>query len=116
LALDKPLGALDALTRIEMQRLLEAVWLRERFTAILVTHDVAEAAALADRIVLIEEGAVALYVVVGLPRPRIPGSPATAKLAMKILARLLGEDLAARHQPWARTELSSPVPRPSISA
>jgi len=92
LALDEPLGALDALTRIEMQRLLEAVWLRERFTAILVTHDVAEAAALADRIVLIEAGVVALDIEVDLPRPRIPGSPATAKLAAKILARLLGED------------------------
>ena len=43
LALDEPLGALDALTRIEMQPLLEAVWRREGFTALLVTHDVAEA-------------------------------------------------------------------------
>jgi sulfonate transport system ATP-binding protein len=92
LALDEPLGALDALTRIEMQRLLEAVWLRERFTAILVTHDVAEAVALADRIVLIEDGALALDVEVDLPRPRRHGSPETAKLATKILARLLGED------------------------
>jgi sulfonate transport system ATP-binding protein len=92
LALDEPLGALDALTRIEMQRLLEAVWLRERFTAILVTHDVAEAVALADRIVLIEDGALALDVEVDLPRPRRHGSPETAKLTTKILARLLGED------------------------
>ena len=43
LALDEPLGALDALTRIEMQRLVEQVWLANGFTAILVTHDVAEA-------------------------------------------------------------------------
>ena len=40
LALDEPLGALDALTRIEMQRLVEQVWLSNGFTAILVTHDV----------------------------------------------------------------------------
>jgi sulfonate transport system ATP-binding protein len=92
LALDEPLGALDALTRIEMQRLLESVWLRERFTAILVTHDVAEAIALADRIVLIEHGALALDVVVDLPRPRRYGSPEEAKLSAKILARLLGEE------------------------
>ncbi len=59
LALDEPLGALDALTRIEMQQLLEEVWRHERFTAILVTHDVAEAVTLADRILLIEDGAVA---------------------------------------------------------
>ena len=44
------------------------------------------------RIVLIERGVLALDVEVDLPRPRIPGSPATAKLATKILARLLGED------------------------
>src|SRR4029077_12223267 len=43
LALDEPLGALDALTRIEMQRLLEQLWLSNGFTAILVTHDVTEA-------------------------------------------------------------------------
>jgi sulfonate transport system ATP-binding protein len=38
--LDEPLGALDALTRLEMQRLIEEIWLRENFTAVLVTHDV----------------------------------------------------------------------------
>ncbi|MFX8331601.1 ATP-binding cassette domain-containing protein, partial [Acinetobacter baumannii] len=56
LALDEPLGALDALTRIEMQRLLEDVWRAQKFTAILVTHDVAEALTLADRVVMIEAG------------------------------------------------------------
>ncbi len=40
-----------------MQRLLESVWLKDRFTAILVTHDVGEAIALADRILLLERGA-----------------------------------------------------------
>jgi sulfonate transport system ATP-binding protein len=49
LLLDEPLGALDALTRLEMQRLIEEIWLREKFTGILVTHDVEEAVALADR-------------------------------------------------------------------
>jgi len=43
LLLDEPLGALDALTRISMQRLLERVWRDQAFTAVLVTHDVAEA-------------------------------------------------------------------------
>jgi sulfonate transport system ATP-binding protein len=89
LALDEPLGALDALTRIEMQQLLEAVWRRERFTAILVTHDVAEAVALADRIVLIEDGAVALDVAINLTRPRSRGAAEFGALEERILQRLL---------------------------
>ena len=91
LALDEPLGALDALTRIEMQRLLERVWLKERFTAMLVTHDVSEAIALADRIVLIENGAIAMDAPVDLPRPRHRGDPAFGALEARILARLLDE-------------------------
>ena len=89
LALDEPLGALDALTRIEMQRLLETVWLKERFTAILVTHDVGEAIALADRIVLIERGAIAMDVAIDLPRPRHRGDPKGGALEERILDRLL---------------------------
>ena len=57
LLLDEPLGALDALTRIEMHQLIERLWLAQGFTALLVTHDVAEAVALADRVLLIEDAA-----------------------------------------------------------
>ncbi|WP_135549102.1 ATP-binding cassette domain-containing protein [Paenibacillus cymbidii] len=70
LLLDEPLGALDALTRIEMQQLIERLWLEQRFTAILVTHDVSEAVALANRVVLIERGRIALDVRITLDRPR----------------------------------------------
>jgi len=70
LLLDEPLGALDALTRIEMQQLIENLWLRQRFTALLVTHDVAEAVQLADRVILIEQGRIAFDVKITLPRPR----------------------------------------------
>ncbi|MFC4303610.1 ATP-binding cassette domain-containing protein [Cohnella boryungensis] len=70
LLLDEPLGALDALTRIDMQRLIESLWERQRFTAILVTHDVSEAVALADRVVLIEEGKIAMDIKITLDRPR----------------------------------------------
>jgi sulfonate transport system ATP-binding protein len=90
LALDEPLGALDALTRIEMQSLLESAWRREGFTALLVTHDVAEAIALADRIVLLEDGAVALDLDVATSRPRLRGSPEFGRLEETILDRLLG--------------------------
>jgi sulfonate transport system ATP-binding protein len=89
LALDEPLGALDALTRIEMQQLLEIAWRRERFTAILVTHDVGEAVALADRIVLVEDGAVALDVAINLQRPRRRSGAEFGTIVDRILRRLL---------------------------
>lgn len=90
LALDEPLGALDALTRIEMQLLLERIWQQQNFTAVLVTHDVAEAVALADRVVVIDEGRIALDLPIPLARPRHHGSPETARLEGQILDRLFG--------------------------
>lgn len=93
LALDEPLGALDALTRIEMQGLLEGVWRRERFTAILVTHDVAEALRLADRVVMIEDGRITMDTPIMLPRPRRRGSVDLAMLEEWILSRLLRDDV-----------------------
>jgi sulfonate transport system ATP-binding protein len=89
LLLDEPLGALDALTRIEMQSLVESVWRDQGFTAIVVTHDVSEAVALADRILLLEDGLVALDVAVDLPRPRHHGDPRAAVIEGRILERLL---------------------------
>jgi sulfonate transport system ATP-binding protein len=91
LLLDEPLGALDALTRIEMHRLIEGLWLRHRFTALLVTHDVQEAVALADRVILIEDGRIALDERIALARPRSQGDPAFAALEKRILDRVLAE-------------------------
>ena len=70
LLLDEPLGALDALTRLEMQSLIERLWKEQGFTAILVTHDVSEAVQLADRIILLDKGQIAQSFQVNLPRPR----------------------------------------------
>lgn len=92
LALDEPLGALDALTRIEMQQLLERIWLKQKFTAVLVTHDVAEAVALADRVVVIDHGRIALDLDVAVPRPRRHGSAELARLEGRILDQLFGND------------------------
>jgi sulfonate transport system ATP-binding protein len=89
LAFDEPLGALDALTRISMQRLLERVWRDQGFTAILVTHDVAEAVALADRVLVIEDGRIAHDIIVDIPRPRPRGSADLAALEGSILKTLL---------------------------
>lgn len=97
LLLDEPLGALDALTRIEMQQLIERIWQQRHFTALLVTHDVSEAIALADRIILIDEGKIKLDVQVNLPRPRKRGSSAFAELEAKILQELLGLEEEATH-------------------
>jgi len=91
LALDEPLGALDALTRIEMQSLLESVWQEEGFTAVLVTHDVTEAVMLGDRVVLIEDGVVKLEVDVPIARPRRRGSPQVAALEERILSHLFAD-------------------------
>ena len=100
LALDEPLGALDALTRIEMQDLIERVWLEQGFTALLVTHDVAEAVALADRVVVIEDGVIALDRPVPLPRPRRRGSAEIGQIEEQILRRLLKGDA-----PWLQPAL-----------
>jgi sulfonate transport system ATP-binding protein len=89
LLLDEPLGALDALTRIEMHRLIERIWHEHRFTAVLVTHDVSEAVALADRVLLIEDGRIALDQAVDLERPRARGDATYARLEGQVLERLL---------------------------
>ncbi|HUN97663.1 MAG TPA: ATP-binding cassette domain-containing protein [Bradyrhizobium sp.] len=95
LAFDEPLGALDALTRIAMQQLLERVWRDQGFTAILVTHDVTEAVALADRVLVIEQGRIAHDIHVDIVRPRRRGSADLAALEGSILRELLQSDLAS---------------------
>jgi sulfonate transport system ATP-binding protein len=90
LALDEPLGALDALTRIEMQALVERSWAEQGFTAVLVTHDVSEAVILADRILVLDEGLIVEDVLVNLPRPRAHGQPEAAVIEGQVLGRLLG--------------------------
>jgi sulfonate transport system ATP-binding protein len=93
LLLDEPLGALDALTRLEMQNLVESLWKEQGFTAFLVTHEVEEAVYLADRVIVIEEGAISLNLQVTLPRPRNQGSAEFAELKVKILDQILGRQV-----------------------
>ncbi len=89
LLLDEPLGALDALTRIEMQQLIERLWQQHGFTVLLVTHDVSEAVATADRVILIEDGQIGLDLAVDLARPRPHGSAHLAALEAQVLNRVL---------------------------
>ncbi|MFT3850255.1 MAG: ATP-binding cassette domain-containing protein [Propionivibrio sp.] len=103
LLLDEPLGALDALTRIEMQHLIERIWKQHGFTAVLVTHDVKEAALLADRILLIEAGRITFDEHVGLTRPRDSVQHEFAVLEDRVLKRLMTADsLNVRNQAAGR--------------
>ncbi|MFB9924444.1 ABC transporter ATP-binding protein [Amycolatopsis halotolerans] len=70
LLLDEPFGALDALTRLAMHRLVEDLWRTHRPAVLLVTHDVDEALVLADRILVLGEGHIVAEHVLGQPRPR----------------------------------------------
>ncbi|WP_165678357.1 aliphatic sulfonates ABC transporter ATP-binding protein [Metapseudomonas otitidis] len=105
LLLDEPLGALDALTRIEMQQLVERLWQQHGFTVLLVTHDVNEAVAIADRVILIEDGAIGLDLTVDLPRPRTRGSARLAALEAQVLERVLSQPA-----PPPEPEPVSPLP------
>lgn len=105
LLLDEPLGALDALTRIEMQQLIERLWQRHGFTVLLVTHDVAEAVAVADRVILIEDGQIGLDLTIDLPRPRPRASSQLAALEAQVLERVLAQPAQA-----PEPETLSPLP------
>lgn len=89
LLLDEPLGALDALTRLEMQDLIVSLWQEHGFTVLLVTHDVSEAVAMADRVLLIEEGKIGLDLLVDIPRPRRTGSAKLGELEAEVLNRVM---------------------------
>ena len=88
LLLDEPLGALDALTRLDMQSLIERLWIEQGFTTILVTHDVSEAVQLADRIILLDKGHIAHQFKVDLPRPRQKNAR-FAELEQQVLSAVL---------------------------
>ncbi|MFL6141805.1 MAG: ABC transporter ATP-binding protein [Labedaea sp.] len=70
LLLDEPFGALDALTRLAMHRLVEDLWQRHRPAVLLVTHDVDEALLLADRMLILDNGLISAEHALDQPRPR----------------------------------------------
>jgi NitT/TauT family transport system ATP-binding protein len=97
LLMDEPFGALDAMTRDVMHDELERIWRETKSTILFVTHNVREAARLADRIVLLTSrpGRVAAEFVVDVQRPRRIEAPDVSALAGEVTARLRQE--VARH-------------------
>ena len=96
LLMDEPFAALDALTRDEMQRLLAEVWRETRKTVVYVTHNVAEAVYLADRVIVMtpHPGAIKAVVPVALARPRDPLSVEFLQVQRDLLAHLKREEEA----------------------
>jgi len=90
LLMDEPFAALDALTRDEMQRFLVDVWRETKKTVLYVTHNVAEAVYLADRVLIFSPhpGTVKAEVRITLPRPRDPLSVAFLESQRTIVSHL----------------------------
>jgi sulfonate transport system ATP-binding protein len=88
LLLDEPFGALDALTRITMHRLVLDLWAEHRPAILLVTHDVDEALALADRVLVLGDGRISHQASVDLERPRDRDHPELTSLRNRLLAEL----------------------------
>lgn len=93
LLLDEPFGALDSLTRTELQNWLQGMWAKHDWTAMLITHDVREAIMLSDRIVVLSPrpASVREIIDVDLPRPRgteVISSPEFGELERRILEHL----------------------------
>jgi ABC-type nitrate/sulfonate/bicarbonate transport system ATPase subunit len=100
LLLDEPFGALDALTRTEMQQWLEEVWQRYQWTVVLITHDLREAIYLSDKVIVLSARptTVRLEVEIALPRPRrlsMVTSPEFAAIEEQLLAALHEESRKA---------------------
>jgi sulfonate transport system ATP-binding protein len=85
---DEPFGALDALTRTRMHALLRELCVRHRPAVLLVTHDVDEAIVLADRVLVLEDGAIGLDIRIDLPRPRSYRDSQVAEYRERLFAAL----------------------------
>ncbi len=88
LLLDEPFGALDALTRLSMRALLLDLWREHGFGVLLVTHDVDEAVALADRVLVLEEGRLIHTLTIDDPRGSLNAEQYRAGLLDKLGVRI----------------------------
>ena len=92
LLLDEPLGALDALTRVRLQEELQRIWVQERCTVIMVTHDIEEALYLGDRVIVMDAqpGRIKEDISISLPHPRRRDSARLHDLKQSLLQELAG--------------------------
>ena len=98
LLMDEPFGALDAITRVVMQRFLLELWQRERITIIFVTHDVEEATLLGDRVCVMSgsPGRTRASIEIDLPRPRTIEDTETLEFVR--LKRQIRQTLEGEHE------------------
>ncbi|MDQ4059241.1 MAG: ABC transporter ATP-binding protein [Actinomycetota bacterium] len=89
LLMDEPFGALDAITRAQMQTELLGIWEREKRTVLFVTHSMDEAILLSDRIIVMREGTIISEVEVSLPRPRQREEMVESQAAAELKRRLV---------------------------
>lgn len=93
LLLDEPFGALDALTKIQMQNEVLRIWQAEKTTMILVTHDIDEAIFLGDKVIVMSPrpGTIKKTIPVSLSRPRDRSSLPFMELRKEVLAEFFSE-------------------------
>ena len=92
LLMDEPFGALDALTRLTLQDECLRLFAKSDMTVFLITHDAREAVRLADRILVLDEGAITLDMPLTLSQPRAPEDPALAAAERMVLDAIFRRD------------------------
>ncbi len=88
LLLDEPFASLDALTRLRMHAMVDALWRKHGCAVLLVTHDVDEALTLGDRAVVLDRGRIRTALSLTMPRPRRHDDPAFSAARRSLLAAL----------------------------
>jgi sulfonate transport system ATP-binding protein len=109
LLLDEPFGALDALTRVRMHALVQALCAKHQPAVLLVTHDVDEAILLADRVLVLTDGVISLDEPVTAPSPRWRGDPSFIELRSRLLAELGVDEQAEGEHHTAISETNGPL-------
>ena len=89
---DMTFGALDALTRLTLQDECLRLFAKSDMTVFLITHDAREAVRLADRILVLDEGAITLDIPLTLSQPRAPEDPALAAAERRVLDAIFRRD------------------------